>query len=261
MSGNLSGLRRHAVEQSGIARHHPRRRRGAGLCAGRSPGADQGAARSTTALFATQDSQDESVRRPISIYANVLTWRALLDWRALGFIAETDPLFQRTCRCLHLARHRYGVADRRYGLPGSCRPPFITARSVADHLPFEPSRVQALAILRESPWDGGIVNDDASPDTARADRQGRAFAGPNSRHAGALPLRRGYAVVTRLRAPRRASNLAHDDGTQPCGDRPTLLAAFRPTKRKEPWCSRCRTSRSAGSDDGQRDRAHGSIPA
>lgn len=196
-----------------------------------------------TGLFATfQDSEDEYVRRPFSIYANVLTWRALLDWSAilssagerrasvakardaatlkaailhygvregapgapgpifaasvdqttaefmdvppgsllrlpaLGFVAESDPLFQRTYAWLHSADYRYGFADKRFGLPGSYRLPFTTSWSVADHLWLPAGRERALTVLRQSPWDGGIISEGVNPDTALADNQGRAFA-------------------------------------------------------------------------------------
>ncbi|WP_156906242.1 glycoside hydrolase family 125 protein [Novosphingobium acidiphilum] len=192
-----------------------------------------------TGLYATfQDAQDEYIRKPFSIYDNVLVWRALLDWAdtgatpagaaalrteaahlraailhhgvhdapgatgpilaasvdahdadcndvppgslmklpALGFIGADDPLFVRTYAWLHSARYRYGYADQPFGLPGSYRLPFTTSWAVADHLRLQAGRERALKILRQSPWDGGIVTEGVKPQTGLPDSQGLAFA-------------------------------------------------------------------------------------
>jgi meiotically up-regulated gene 157 (Mug157) protein len=196
-----------------------------------------------TGLFATfQDAQDEYLRKPFSIYDNVLAWRALVDLAliaarehrtreaaslrseaaklkaaiyrygvldgapgaggpifaanvnptggdfidvppgslmklpVLRFIAEDDPLFRRTYAWLHSANHAYSYADQPYGLPGSYRLPFTTSWEVADHLRLKAGRAKALKILKESPWDGGIITEGVKPDTGVPDRQGLAFA-------------------------------------------------------------------------------------
>lgn len=196
-----------------------------------------------TGLYETfQDSQDEYVRRPFSVYDNVLTWRALADLAniaarehrtrdaatlksdaarlkaaiyrygvvngapgaggpifaalvdatgadfvdvppgslmklpALGFISENDPIFRRTYSWLHSARYQYSYADQPYGLPGSYRLPFTTSWEVADHLRLAAGRARALKILKQSPWDGGIITEGVKADTGIPDRQGLAFA-------------------------------------------------------------------------------------
>ncbi|MEO8547478.1 MAG: glycoside hydrolase family 125 protein [Sphingomicrobium sp.] len=196
-----------------------------------------------TGLYATfQDAQDEYLRKPFSIYDNVLTWKALSDLAAiaarehkpreaaslmseaaklataihhygvldgaegaggpifaanvdavsgdfidvppgslmklpdLGFIKEDSPLFRRTYAWLHSAHHAYSYADQPYGLPGSYRLPFTTSWAVADHLRLKAGRAQALKILRQSPWDGGIITEGVKPDTGIPDREGLAFA-------------------------------------------------------------------------------------
>lgn len=196
-----------------------------------------------TGLFATfQDAQDEYLRKPFSIYDNVLAWKALGDLAsiaarehknreaaslrseaaklkaaiyrygvldgpegaggpifaanvnavggdfidvppgslmrlpALHFIGEDDPLFRRTYVWLHSTHHAYSYADEPYGLPGSYRLPFTTSWEVADHLRLKAGRAKALKILKESPWDGGIMTEGVKPDTGVPDRQGLAFA-------------------------------------------------------------------------------------
>ena len=195
-----------------------------------------------TGLYSTfQDSQDEYVRKPFSIYDNVLTWRALSDlgdiaalehrpeasalkaeaaklkaaiYRygvlngadgaggpifaalvdkmagdfvdippgslmklpALGFISEDDPIFRRTYAWLHSKHYPYSYSDQPYGLPGSYRLPFTTSWEVADHLRLAAGRAQALKILKQSPWDGGIITEGVKADTGVPDTQGLAFA-------------------------------------------------------------------------------------
>jgi hypothetical protein len=195
-----------------------------------------------TGLYSTfQDSQDEYVRKPFSIYDNVLTWKALSDLGdiaalehrsgasalkaeaatlkaaiykygvlngadgaggpifaaladstggdfvdippgslmklpALGFVSEDNPIFRRTYAWLHSKHYSYSYSDQPYGLPGSYRLPFTTSWEVADHLRLAEGRAQALKILKESPWDGGIITEGVKADTGVPDTQGLAFA-------------------------------------------------------------------------------------
>lgn len=101
---------------------------------------------------------------------------SLLKLPYLGFISEDDPLFVRTYNWLHSAHYRYSYAGQPYGLPGSYRLPFTTSWSVADHLRLNVGQKKALKVLTESPWDGGIITEGVKPDTAKADKDGRAFA-------------------------------------------------------------------------------------
>lgn len=101
---------------------------------------------------------------------------SLLKLPLLGFIAEDDPIFERTYRWLHSAHYAWSYSTQPYGLPGSYRLPFTTSWSVADHLLLRQGRPQALKILRASEWDGGIITEGVDPATARMDQAGRAFA-------------------------------------------------------------------------------------
>ena len=101
---------------------------------------------------------------------------SLLKLPSLGFIAENDPLFQRTYAWLHSDNYPYSYAGFPYGLPGSYRLPFTTSWSVADHLALHQGRAQALKILLESSWDGGIISEGVNPSNAVMDHDGRAFA-------------------------------------------------------------------------------------
>ena len=101
---------------------------------------------------------------------------SLLKLPGLGFVAEDDPLFVRTYAWLHSAHYPFSYSDKPFGLPGSYRLPFTTSWSVADHLRLKAGKAQALKVLTESPWDGGIITEGVKPDTAIADQQGRAFA-------------------------------------------------------------------------------------
>jgi hypothetical protein len=196
-----------------------------------------------TGLYSTfQDSQDEYVRKPFSVYDNVLTWKALGDLAALaarehrtreaailrseaaklksaiyrfgvlngaegaggpifaalvdasggdfvdvppgslmklpalGFVSENDPVFRRTYAWLHSVHYQYSYSDQPFGLPGSYRLPFTTSWEVADHLRLAAGRAQALKILEQSPWDGGIITEGVKADTGVPDTQGLAFA-------------------------------------------------------------------------------------
>jgi hypothetical protein len=101
---------------------------------------------------------------------------SLMKLPALGFISEGDPLFRRTYAWLHSKHYAYSYVDQPYGLPGSYRLPFTTSWEVADHLRLSAGRAQALKILKQSPWDGGIITEGVKADTGIADRDGRAFA-------------------------------------------------------------------------------------
>lgn len=101
---------------------------------------------------------------------------SLLKLPMLGFLAEDDPLFQRTFEWLHSANYKFSYSDRRYGLPGSYRLPFTTSWTIADELLLKRSHAKAEQILLASPWDAGIITEGIDPDTAVPDRAGRAFA-------------------------------------------------------------------------------------
>ena len=101
---------------------------------------------------------------------------SLLKLPYLGFISQDDPLFVRTYNWLHSGHYQYSYAGQPYGLPGSYRLPFTTSWSVADHLRLKAGQAKALKVLTESAWDGGIITEGVKPDTAIADKDGRAFA-------------------------------------------------------------------------------------
>jgi uncharacterized protein len=101
---------------------------------------------------------------------------SLMKLPALGFLPETDPVFVSTYKWLHSKNYQYSYWDMPYGLPGSYRLPFTTSWSIADHLSLSMGREQALKVLRDSGWDGGIVTEGVDAETGRMDQQGRAFA-------------------------------------------------------------------------------------
>jgi hypothetical protein len=101
---------------------------------------------------------------------------SLMKLPLLGFVAQTDPVFERTWNWLHSSGYRYSYADQPYGEPGSYRLPFTPSWSVADELRLRRGREQALKIIRGSHWDNGIVTEGVSPETAKAEPAGRAFA-------------------------------------------------------------------------------------
>lgn len=100
---------------------------------------------------------------------------SLMRLPALGFVAESDPVFERTYAWLHSSNYKYAFAGQRYGLPGSYRVPSTTAWAVADHLLLKQGRERAMQILRDSPWDGGIVAEGLNPASADV-ASGSAFA-------------------------------------------------------------------------------------
>jgi hypothetical protein len=95
---------------------------------------------------------------------------------ALGFVSETDPVFERTYAWLHSPNYKYSYSGDPYGLPGSYRVAFTTSWAVADHLLLKQGRTRAMKVLRESPWDGGIITEGVNPTTGTLDTNGRAFA-------------------------------------------------------------------------------------
>jgi hypothetical protein len=101
---------------------------------------------------------------------------ALMRLPALGFMPETDPVFQRTYAWLHSPHYQYSYADQPYGLPGSYRVAFTTSWAVADHLLLKQGKERAMKVLLDSPWDGGIITEGVNPTTAIRDSEGRAFA-------------------------------------------------------------------------------------
>ncbi len=194
-----------------------------------------------TGLYETfQDAQDEYVKKPFSVYDNVLAWKAMTDLAALerhrsrketdlgaraaalkaavlkygvrsgavgatgpifaatvsasdadfmdvppgsllklpslGFVRENDPVFVRTYDWLHSKNYPFSYFDKPWGLPGSYRLPFTTSWSVADHLRLQAGQAQALKVLTQSVWDGGIITEGVKPETGRPDQAGLAFA-------------------------------------------------------------------------------------
>ena len=101
---------------------------------------------------------------------------SLMKLPYLGFISEQAPLFRRTYDWLHSQHYAYSYFDQPLGLPGSYRLPFTTSWEVADHLRLKAGKAQALKILRQSPWDGGVITEGVRPDTGSPDHQGLAFA-------------------------------------------------------------------------------------
>ena len=110
-----------------------------------------------------------------AVYADVPPG-SLMKLPILGFVPQTDPLFERTYRWLHSSAYKYSYANQPYGLPGSYRLPFTTSWSVADHLALKEGHDQALKVLRTSKWDGGIITEGVAPATAAAEPGGSAFA-------------------------------------------------------------------------------------
>ncbi len=101
---------------------------------------------------------------------------SLMKLPALGFIAETDPLFARTYDWLHSPNYKYSYSDQPYGLPGSYRLPFTTSWVIADELLLKRSHERAEKLLLASPWDAGIISEGIDPASAQMDFAGRAFA-------------------------------------------------------------------------------------
>jgi uncharacterized protein len=101
---------------------------------------------------------------------------SLMRLPALGFVAETDPVFERTYEWLHSPNYKYSYSSEPYGLPGSYRVPFTTSWAVADHLLLTQGRARAKKVLHDSPWDGGIFTEGVNPTTGILDTNGRAFA-------------------------------------------------------------------------------------
>jgi GH15 family glucan-1,4-alpha-glucosidase len=101
---------------------------------------------------------------------------SLMRLPALGFVPETDSVFERTYEWLHSPNYKYSYASEPYGLPGSYRVPFTTSWAVADHLLLKQGRERAMKVLHDSPWDGGIFTEGVNPATGILDTNGRAFA-------------------------------------------------------------------------------------
>lgn len=100
---------------------------------------------------------------------------SLMRLPALGFVADSDPVFERTYNWLHSQNYKYSDSGQPFGLPGSYRVPFTTSWAVADHLLLKQGREQAMKILRDSPWDGGIITEGLNPADGSV-RSGEAFA-------------------------------------------------------------------------------------
>jgi hypothetical protein len=108
-----------------------------------------------TGMFETfQDSQDEYVHKPYSIYDNVLTWRALNDLAKLAALEnQTQQANSLTAEAANLksAIYRYGVLD---GAPGAGGPIFAgnaDAKSggFADVPPGSLMKLPALGFISE----------------------------------------------------------------------------------------------------------------
>lgn len=100
---------------------------------------------------------------------------SLMKLPILGFVPESNPIFQRTYRWLHSSSYQYSYAGTPYGVPGSYRLPETTSWLVADELRLSQGKQQAMNILLASHWDGGIVTEGLNPETA-AVGSGNAFA-------------------------------------------------------------------------------------
>jgi meiotically up-regulated gene 157 (Mug157) protein len=100
---------------------------------------------------------------------------SLMRLPALGFVSDSDPVFERTYAWLHSSHYPYSDAGKPYGLPGSYRVPFTTSWAVADHLLLKQGRDEAMKILRGSSWDGGIVTEGLNPADGSV-QSGEAFA-------------------------------------------------------------------------------------
>jgi uncharacterized protein len=108
-----------------------------------------------TGLFETfQDSQDEYVRKPFSIYDNVLTWRALGDAAKLASI-ENQPreaaALKSEAATLKAAIYRYGVRE---GAEGAGGPMFAvnadsSSGDFADVPPGSLMKLPALGFISE----------------------------------------------------------------------------------------------------------------
>jgi GH15 family glucan-1,4-alpha-glucosidase len=101
---------------------------------------------------------------------------SLMRLPSLGFVPQTDPVFELTYSWLHSPNYKYSYSSEPYGLPGSYRVPFTTSWAVADHLLLKQGRARAMKVLLDSPWDGGIFTEGVNPSTAVLDTNGRAFA-------------------------------------------------------------------------------------
>ncbi len=101
---------------------------------------------------------------------------SVLRLPALGFVGQNNPVFRRTYRWLHSKYFPYSNLGKPYGLPGSYRLPYTTSWSIADELQLRAGRKQALKILLASPWDGGIVSEQLSPETDASVGGGGGFA-------------------------------------------------------------------------------------
>jgi GH15 family glucan-1,4-alpha-glucosidase len=103
-----------------------------------------------TGLYETfQDAEDEYVRKPFSVYDNVLTWKALNDLAAL----RGDADLRTRAASLKAAIMKYGV---RSGAPGASGPIFAATVSAsdADFMDVPPGSLMKL------PYLGFIAEDD-----------------------------------------------------------------------------------------------------
>ena len=103
-----------------------------------------------TALYATfQDSQDEYVRKPFSIYDNVLTWKALSDLAGIAArehrMREVATLKSEASK-LKAAIYRYGVLNGAEGAGGSIFAALVDAHG-GDFVDVPPGSLMKLPAL------------------------------------------------------------------------------------------------------------------
>ncbi|HVI05270.1 MAG TPA: glycoside hydrolase family 125 protein [Sphingomicrobium sp.] len=110
----------------------------------------------TTGLFATfQDAQDEYLRKPFSIYDNVVVWRAFRDLGAIAALEHKTrevASFNSEAAKLASAILRYGVRDGADGADGPIFAAAVDARS-ADFVDVPPGSLMKLPAL-------GFVSED-----------------------------------------------------------------------------------------------------
>jgi len=95
---------------------------------------------------------------------------------ALGFIPETDPIFDRVCNWVQSKGQAYSCSDWLDGPPGSYRLKLTTSRSIAGQLSLAAGLERALKILRTNDLDSGIISEGVDPTSGLSGQQWMAFA-------------------------------------------------------------------------------------
>jgi meiotically up-regulated gene 157 (Mug157) protein len=109
-----------------------------------------------TGLYATfQDSQDEYVRKPFSIYDNVLTWKALGDMAGIaarGHRTREAVSLKSEAAKLKAAIYRYGILNGAEGAGGPIFAALVNAKSgdFVDVPPGSLMRLPALGFVSEN---------------------------------------------------------------------------------------------------------------